>query len=937
MVSLSSGADKEVFIGSADDDFISEWGVRASVSGNEGDDTVYAGGYFSTVHGDGGDDDLHVFRSYVDIYGDDGDDYLIVNAANTWDVNIANVSLTGGNGADVFSFTPADRNIYSALITDFNVEDGDMLRLINIDASDYYVYEDEDGETQTYVDWDAFKVYYDRDVRNRNLIFSDATGQINFTLKDKVYVSELADANIYFSLTDIGEDPGRLSVSRTLRISADALMPGLTRYKNDYAVLSSDFVGDFSLSTLNQIVSNVITKIDAVEDTVSGRMISGDRYANAIYAGDYGNKLWGSRGWDTLIGGEGNDTFYAGADDYVTTIYLCGAEDRVVLWDINPDELTVGEWTLTEWSEINGGEFIDLQDGSIRIFRKPNAETTTLQLADGTILRYDHAAVAWQTLEADNAGQSLLPTVENDADSTTGLIKFNGTAYVLTDYEGDFSLVNLNDSEITDISASNDNVRGRILLGDENDNHIYAGDYGNLIRSGGGNDSFYGGDGDDTFYAGTSEGNIDILDCSDDDLVVLSDISFEEVQNDTADIMGGRTGILIEKDDDVVASIYKEASASTTTVMLSDGYYFQWNYFEETMDLWKKIDGFDGLRKYDATVVVTPVYSETVALADLNDSEIVNINAEDDTISGRILIGDGQDNWIFASDYGNSIWGGYGEDSLVGGNGIDIFRAGINEGKSIIFRCDQDDIVDLANIGSDDIDDGTVDLLGLPSGIAVRTEGENIVEILPENSSSTTTIRLSDKSRYVYNYAEDSWEFREAIAGLATDYRTVYISSDFEGEVILGDLIDQLNERSITDIDARSDTMSNRILIGDDNNNAIYANDNGSWLWGGFGGYDKLYGGDGADIYYVGDGEGNTYIDNCEDHDLVVLWNINLSDIANESITSGEYWNNIRLTTNSGNRISIWSDADSVSTTTIQYADGSKRQYHHSSGEWQSI
>ena len=96
---------------------------RSEIFGGSGNDSIDALNYLITISGGGGDDTLTAGKSYVNMSGDDGDDALIVDTRRSGGENIANVTLTGGEGADSFSFIPRSRKILSSTITDFDPEE----------------------------------------------------------------------------------------------------------------------------------------------------------------------------------------------------------------------------------------------------------------------------------------------------------------------------------------------------------------------------------------------------------------------------------------------------------------------------------------------------------------------------------------------------------------------------------------------------------------------------------------------------------------------------------------------------------------------------------------------------------------------------------------------------------------------------------------------
>ena len=534
--------------GTDGDDRIESYGERSQIDGGAGDDLILSKGYLSTVHGGDGNDRINIVGSYVQVFGDEGDDLIGVDCSVV-NVNIANVSLSGGEGSDVFWFRPsADKRIFASTITDFNAADGDAIFLSNAyDVNTFYL--------------DAVREF------DRSITLVDSSGLIRINLQGVHHFDEIADGALV-----IGVGDSALTAS-----IGDALYPrenvanGLTkRYNVGY--LSSNYGGDFRLDVVNNLLGDAavpINVIDAVDDTVGGRMLAGDANDNQIFAGDYGNKLWGGDGGgDYLIGGNGDDTFFAGAtgdDVSLTHIVGCAENDLVVLWNVNPGEFSMGEWTK---EDVLDESYLDVtaNDGSnIRIHCPDGVSTTTFQLGDGSRWQYNHADRFWQALEPDTSDQLPNPLPSEAEDDTE-----QPSTPLPSEAEDD------TEQPSTPLPSELE-----VLYGDENDNTLMAGDDGAELWGGpGGNDLLFGGAGADVFRAGKGEGNTEIWGYEENDLVDLWNVSLEDITDITFASYEAYNlkSMTISLSDGASIEVISESEVGSTTVRLGDGSKWQHNY-----------------------------------------------------------------------------------------------------------------------------------------------------------------------------------------------------------------------------------------------------------------------------------------------------------------------------------------------------------------------
>ena len=136
------------------------------------------------------------------------------------------------------------------------------------------------------------------------------------------------------------------------------------------------------------------------------------------------------------------------------------------------------------------------------------------------------------------------------------------------------------------------------------------------------------------------------------------------------------------------------------------------------------------------------------------DMSVEDIDASNDTTAGRVLTGNGNDNWIYAGTNGSWMWGAAGDDWLIGGNGADQFWYGRGEGSDAVLRCGEEDLVNLYSFALSDItylnidDDYKIISIGDDDGRLVIGASTN---------AGSTTIQLGDGSRWKYSYNDRNW------------------------------------------------------------------------------------------------------------------------------------------------------------------------------------
>ena len=1068
MASIESVFDNDVIQGVPDEDnYIEAWGFRASVVGSNGNDTINVEGYLSTVEGGDGNDYITASTSYVILDGGAGDDIVCVNA---WLDNIANVSMTGGDGEDAFVFRPTSfgetssngetysrlGNIYGSTVMDFNAAE-DYIVLQNIGAADYS-------------NPNALNLYFRRNI-DRELIFDDFAGRVTFRMSGVSHFGDIAQGRIGFNDIDTGDHLATLTF-------ADAVpfidLGSGVKMLNNRLILESTVESDIQLS------NDSFRYIDAVDDSVGGRALIGNNLNNWIYAGDYGNKLWGRGGTDYLIGGDGADTFYAGQGEGDVYIYHCDDNDVLKLWNVNAGDLSGVEFDTFEGYEPDGVQayervHINLNDGTvIDVSRPDDAYSLTVQLADGGTFRFLYDDNTWEQIDYnfisplepndDPEGLMTLPGMAviggagadtfragrnedslrvanygsddivlfydfNFADVTNlyvesndystfvmgnagddfyfeiqsstadslmtafqfadgsfmhydlskniwqrspdgstwntfnevngtpvGLDFYDGIVGVFSDFNGAFRLANLDNDSLIDISALSDNVKGRVLVGDDQDNYIFANNYGSSLWGGDGNDTLIGGAGADTFKAGLNEGNLHVTDYGNNDLIHFYNFNFSNINNLYVTRDELNTFVTGNAGEDFYFEIQSStADSQTTTFKFRDGSFMRYdpsdNVWQRSTNgsTWRTITEVNGtpvgLDFYEDFVDVHVDFNGAFRLANLNNDSLINVSAVNDTLSGRVLVGDAQDNYIFANNYGSSIWGGDGDDTLIGGAGNDTFKAGLNEGNLRVTDYGNGDLIFFYDFNFADINNLYVETNETNTFVMGNAGDSLSFEIhSPTEGSQTTVFRFADGSRLRYDPSDNVWQrstngstWRTITAVNGNPVGTfeldgvIYLMNDCPDNFSLDDYGDGSFESVtgyfITDEGAHisGNSADNRVR------GSYYV---GSWLCGGDGD-DTLVGGNGVDTFEARQGEGNTLISLCSANDVVYLSNVNYSDLKFLSnAVSGDDERVTRLTADDYTSVMITS-AIGESSTTILLADNSTLKYDAVDNSWQ--
>lgn len=204
-------------------------------------------------------------------------------------------------------------------------------------------------------------------------------------------------------------------------------------------------------------------------------------------------------------------------------------------------------------------------------------------------------------------------------------------------------------------------------------------------------------------------------------------------------------------------------------------------------------------------------------------------------------------------------------------------------------------------------------------------------EMLDTEEMLSTQIELTDGKVSVWSElaSADELDLSGALPnGMTKSGETISVESNYEGGVWLTGF-DILNwteryaDSTALEINASSDTQTDRVIVGNERSNVIRAGRNGAWMWGRLGD-DTLVGGSGADMFWFGANEGSCEIENCGVDDVVNLWSIDINDIVSFESDGG----NVSADFRDGSSLDV---KMSGASTTFQLSNGTRWNYERSS------
>ena len=455
---------------------------------------------------------------------------------------------------------------------------------------------------------------------------------------------------------------GLLGVSNEVEIELDS---ELARQKNFYGAKYNIADGTVAITPLNagfKIIGDTFVD-DATTLTTNDR----DSYGIAVDATD--NKLANITGGDgddsikagaratTLDGGAGNDTL-EGNSEADTFIYSAG-NDEIKNYTYGTDTFNVAsdsDLTLpTSFDDVNftGSDlFVTIDNNNTLVFRS----------AANVALVKDTATYSYQ-----GHGSGTMNYIAFNSETEHGISLGAG-------YSGRFNGANAANEDYATIDASHVTSAIRVT-GNDNNNYMVAGTGGGTFEGGAGNDiingasatsslRFVGGDGDDSLVGGNgynvfvyTEGNDKIKYYHDGDLVNV---------NNSVNLANAEFSL---SDDNFILGFGSGDSLTLENVAtIENGVSIQSGSSSKNIYVYKK----DSIARNKSITLTSGFTAESFG-PDIYDT--INAVAVGKAIS---VIGNDNNNVIFGSKQGGTLFGGAGKDKL------DVTER--NSGKTFVFK-----------------------------------------------------------------------------------------------------------------------------------------------------------------------------------------------------------------------------------------------------------
>ncbi len=738
---LYGSIGNDVLIGGAGDDSLEGYEGENTLYGGTGEDELYATGDNNRMYGEedidtmevagdnnflsggAGDDILKVTSgNNNELYGDDGDDEL-------WSISGDNY-LYGGDGADHLNGGDGDDHLYGGADNDF---------IYGGRGNDYI--EGGDGNDRLFGDDTVLG-----DDEPEEGAFGDDTlygGVGNDELyglggNDTLYGGDGNDDLSGDDGNDVlyGED------------GEDQLFGGKGNDKlyggKDNDVLSGDdgddlLFGDDGIDVIHGGKGNDTlhggTGVDQLMGDEGDDYLYGDEDGDQLHGGEGNDQLYGGAGNDILMGNEGNDELHGGSDGD----FMWGGAGNDRLYGEEGNDQLYGEEGKDTFVYVNGegnDRILDYEEGEDVIEISGGIITATDDLSDGRIL-YTIGDGSIEVLDAADKTVSIKDGRGNFTASDTTII-------LGKDFAGDMD-AKAYLSTVTTIDARN--VEGTVnVIGNAQDNTIYAGKAGVMIDGDAGNDTIIGGIGNDMLTGGLGNDTFVYASGGGNDTIK----NYEEGQ-DTLELTNGLISNTTLSGTDVVFTVgsgtvtFENASGATISLKDSRGSY--------TASGAAIALGADYTGDMNANA-----YMSTVTTIDGRNAEgSVNItgNALDNVIytgksSGIIDAGAGND-VLYGDDGNDTLNGGVGNDTLHGGSGDDVLNDGSGDdvltggaGKDIFVYSEGNDLI---------TDYAEEDTLQIFDNVISETKfvGENVKFIIGEgsitlNSAADKAITIQDRN-----------------------------------------------------------------------------------------------------------------------------------------------------------------------------------------------
>ena len=482
----------------------------------------------------------------------------------------------------------------------------------------------------------------------------------------------------------------------------------------------------------------------------------------------------GMQAASSLVGSANDDTIYAAAGD---TINGYGGDNLVKLSTnrkINANGVAIEIPTVRSATIVeNFKTGFDAGDDYIRA----DIDVSDMSYVDGdVVIKHDDSKVILKDVGDGSSAKILV-------DKDTSVVVGRGATAKVADEVADFyigkkSALDFSDDYERDVSVNLAEGKGAVgahdvvfygfntvtagggkttLIGSEENEEFYAGSNDGTIYGGGGRDILHGYTGDD------KNGSTEFF--FDKDRATITGFEFTDGKSINPDkINTGAQGVegVGVNGDDVYVELFNggrlmiEGAAGKDFAIAND-------YGDVVAQISDGDLTYDGRANYFSTT--TKSRAKLEVSSEVDNAEVWLNNGRSDEFHGNIyeldasavegnatLVGNDFDNVITAGKGNNSLWGGSSasNDTLIGGDGKDLFWYEMGNGNDVIQGAGSNDSVNLYGI--------TVDMLTTEVTSDSITLKFNNGQTLKLDTNDGTTFQLADGSNWNYDKSDNSWK-----------------------------------------------------------------------------------------------------------------------------------------------------------------------------------
>ena len=628
-------------------------------------------------------------------------------------------------------------------------------------------------------------------LENGNSTYQTDSTSAGYKVEDNAisYV-EAVEGTTFAELSGIAEDstPTINSDSKSITFVKD-------NFEDNVAVISSAFNKfEFTAGDYEDKSFSVTDKIDKITNAGSKLIIN----ANA------GNDRINNTGSDvTISGGNGNDNItLSGGDEGGNTFVYADGDGKDILYNFNENDTIQVLGTNEIKESIKNKDVI-------------------LKVGKGTITVRDAAAKDMTITLVDAADNEIISSNTYTSNGIISKDKIVLSTTLKKPYTQGENISTVDGSQVINGARIIGNDNGGILLGGAGKDTLISSQNDFELTGGAGNDLFVFGGGNDTItdYSQKGEGGSDRISLG----------SFAE------------TNYEIDGED----VILNYGNNDSLTIVDGKGKEITFTGKKSTIKIYSD-EGILGSRKKSLTLAAD--INSSFSAAKYKKLVTIDGSAVDNDLA---ITGNKKANYIIAGKSNTTLNGDKGKDTLVGGEGADVFIYNNKSGNKTIENYGEDDVINLS---------------GGAKISQVKTKKNNVILKVGNN-----TITIEDTERF--NFTQDG-ETKTYDNKMLISDKSVTLASDFKGTFDLSSedydkyshVSAELGKKSIEIIG----DADNNSLTGGKGKDSLNGGDNNDTLNGGAGN-DSLWGGEGKDtfVYYAGEGTDTIMDYSFEDGDLL--------------------------------------------------------------------